>query len=61
MKTENRGFIKIAILIVLALVLLKYVYDIDILDRVYQFAIHMWEKYGDHLMQVWYWIKAQLS
>ncbi|NLE07565.1 MAG: hypothetical protein GX627_03070 [Parcubacteria group bacterium] len=64
---NNKGFIKIkVILIIIAiLVVLKYVYDIDIvgfltqgkfkelLDKFYNLSLKGWEKYKDTVMQVW--------
>lgn len=49
MKNQNRGFIKITILIIVGLVVLKYAYDIDVVGRV----IQIWEKYDDSLRGIW--------
>ncbi|MEK7642508.1 MAG: hypothetical protein AAB392_01800 [Patescibacteria group bacterium] len=44
-KNNRGGFIQIAIVIVAALVLLKYAYDIDVLEKVYGWAMWVWSKY----------------
>ena len=50
-KKNNReaGFIKITILIIVGLVVLKYAYNIDVIN----YAIQIWEKYGDNLQEIW--------
>jgi len=58
---NNRGFIKIAIVIIAALILLKYVYEIDVLDKVYEWVLAFWEKYGDRAIEAWEWIKAKFQ
>ena len=64
-KKNNRGFIKITIIIVGALVLLKYVYNVDVvgflttgkfkewLDKLYNVATLGWEKYGVFIIKIW--------
>ncbi len=61
----GRGFIKITIIIVGALVVLKYVYNVDIigfltqgrskelLDQLYSLGAKGWEKYSDVIIKVW--------
>ncbi len=73
MKNQNRparnalqrnaggGFIKIAIILVVALVLLKYVYDIDVVGRVYDGWLWIWGRYGDSIMNVWEWLKDKVG
>ena len=65
---KERGFIQIILIVVGALVLLKYVYDIDIvgfltqgrfkelLDRVYDLGTKGWEKYSETLIKLWDYI-----
>jgi hypothetical protein len=65
---KNRGFVKIVIVIVGALVLLKYIYDIDVigfltqgrfkelLDQFYNLGTEGWEKYGNAVITVWNYI-----
>ena len=62
---NDRGFIKMILLIVAGLVLLKYIYNIDVvgfltkgksrelLDQFYEFASKGWEKYSDIILKVW--------
>lgn len=62
---KNRGFIKIIIIIVGALVLIKYIYNIDVigflttgkfkewLDKLYNIATLGWEKYSVIIIKVW--------
>ena len=62
------GFIKITLIIVAALVLLKYIYDVDvvgfltqgkfreILDKLYEFATMGWERYKETIIKVWNYI-----
>lgn len=57
----SRGFIKIAIILIAGLVLLKYVYDIDVLDRVYDAWLWVWNKYGDQIQNLWQWLKAKIQ
>jgi hypothetical protein len=63
--SNKRGFVKAVILIIAGLVLLKYIYDIDIvgflttgkfrefLDKGYQLASEGWEKYRETILRVW--------
>ncbi len=60
MKNQNRGFIKITIILVVALVLLKYVYDIDVIGKVYEGWLWIWGRYGDSIMNAWEWIKNKI-
>ncbi|KKQ78196.1 MAG: hypothetical protein A3A96_00105 [Candidatus Zambryskibacteria bacterium RIFCSPLOWO2_01_FULL_39_39] len=65
---KERGFIQIILIVVGALVLLKYIYDIDIvgfltqgrfkelLDRVYDLGTKGWEKYSETLIKLWDYI-----
>lgn len=65
---RGAGFIQIVLIVVGALVLLKYVYDIDVvgfltrgkfrefLDHVYNFGIRGWEKYDNVIIKVWNYI-----
>lgn len=62
---KNGGFIQIILIILGALVVLKYVYDIDIvgyltegwfrkvLDKIYGLASQGWEKYRDVIIGTW--------
>lgn len=62
---KKRGFIKITIIIVGALVLLKYIYDVDVvgfltqgkfrelLDQFYELGTKGWEKYSGVIIKVW--------
>lgn len=66
---NKRGFIKMIIIILGALVLLKYVYKIDVigfltqgkfkelLDQFYSLASQGWEKYSEVIIKVWNYIK----
>jgi hypothetical protein len=70
MKKNNkeRGFIHLILVVVGALVLLKYVYDIDVigfltqgrfkelLDRFYNLGAEGWSKYSDVIIRVWNYI-----
>ena len=63
--SKSKGFIKMAIIIVGALVLLKYVYKVDVvdflttgkfkvwLDKFYNIAILGWEKYDTIILKIW--------
>lgn len=67
-RNEASGFIQIIILIIAALVLLKYIYDIDIvgfltegrfkeiLDRIYEFGSNGWAKYSGAVLKIWNYI-----
>jgi len=57
---KNRGFIHIVILVIAGLILLKYVYDIDVLGKTYEFLIFVWGKYGVWIVKVWEYIKTKL-
>lgn len=62
---SKRGFIKIVILIVGALVLLKYVYNIDVigfltagrfrelLDQFYSLGARGWANYSEIIARIW--------
>lgn len=64
-KRKNDGFIKIIIIVIGALVLLKYVYDIDVigfltqgrfkelLDKFYELGSKGWSKYSEIMIKVW--------
>jgi hypothetical protein len=59
------GFIKTILVIIAALVILKYVYNIDvvnfltqgrfrdILDNIYRLGSEGWDKYKDALIKIW--------
>jgi hypothetical protein len=62
---KKAGFVKIVLLVVAALVILKYLYDIDIigsltqgrfrellLDKFYKLAVEGWDKYKDTILRV---------
>lgn len=65
---KNTGFIQIVLIVVGALVLLKYVYDIDVigfltqgrfkelLDKFYALGSKGWEKYSYGILKVWNYI-----
>lgn len=69
MKNDKRGFIQITLIIVGALVILKYAYSIDIieflttgkfrsvLDKIYNFGSQGWEKYQDLIITIWDYLK----
>jgi hypothetical protein len=62
------GFIQIIIIVIGALVLLKYAYDIDVvgflttgkfkewLDKLYSIATLGWEKYSTVIIKIWNYI-----
>ena len=62
---NNRGFIKIILLVIASLVLLKYVYNIDVvglltsgkpkelLDQFYSLGVKGWSKYYGIIIKVW--------
>lgn len=64
-KRKNGGFIQIMIIVIAALVLLKYVYDVDVigfltqgrfkelLDRFYDLGSKGWSKYSETIIKVW--------
>jgi hypothetical protein len=64
-KKQKGGFIRTIVIIVAALVILKYLYDIDVvgfltqgrfrelLDKFYGLGSEGWEKYKDIIMRVW--------
>lgn len=54
---NDGGFIKIALLIIIGLAVLKYAYDIDVLNYVIKF----WEKYREPLTKIWQTIKTYLN
>lgn len=53
---RNGGFIKMTILIIVGLAVLKYAYDMDVLN----YVIHFWEKYREPLLRYWQMIKTFL-
>jgi len=67
-KNKKSGLVTIILIIIAALVLLKYVYDIDIvgfltqgrfkelLDQFYNLGSKGWEKYSDVLIKGWNYI-----
>ncbi|HEY4480361.1 MAG TPA: hypothetical protein VJB58_02745 [Candidatus Paceibacterota bacterium] len=67
-KTSQKGFIRATLIIVGALVVLKYAYDIDvveflttgnfrkILDKFYNLGSAGWEKYRELILKVWDYI-----
>jgi hypothetical protein len=66
---KNTGFIKIIFIVVAALVVMKYIYNIDIigfltqgrfrdlLDKVYEFGSIGWGKYRDIIIKILEYIK----
>ena len=62
------GFIKMILLVVIALVLLKYIYSVDVigfltqgrpkelLDQIYNLALNGWEKYSEFIIKIWSYI-----
>lgn len=64
-KKRSGGFIRTIIIIVGALVFLRYVYDIDIVGfliqgrfkelfgKLYELSLSGWQKYGDAAIKVW--------
>lgn len=67
-KNNQTGLISVIILVVVAFVLLKYIYDIDvvgfltegkpreILDKIYEIGSEGWERYGYVLKKIWDYI-----
>lgn len=65
---KNRGFVTMILIILVALVLLKYIYDIDVvgfltqgkfkdlLDQFYGLGAKGWDKYSEILIKVWNYI-----
>ncbi|MFH0803986.1 MAG: hypothetical protein V1896_00060 [Candidatus Zambryskibacteria bacterium] len=65
---NSRGIIQIILIVVGALVLLKYVYDVDVigfltqgrfkefLDQFYSLGSKGWEKYSDIITRVWNYV-----
>ena len=65
LKNKKSGFIKIIIVIIAALVALKYLYDLDVIgfltqgkfkelwDKFYELSLKGWEKYKDIVVRVW--------
>lgn len=55
---NKKGFISISmiLLILVALVILRYAYDIDILDKIYAGWNWLWERYGGYLIKFWDYI-----
>ncbi len=66
--TQSGGFIKMILLIIAGLVLLKYLYEVDIvgyltegrfreiLDKVYAFSTEAWVKYREVVVKIWNYI-----
>ncbi len=64
-QNKNRGFITRVVVIVLALVLLKYIYDFDLIDKLtsgkfrvvldtaYEWCEKLWTKYKDIIVVTW--------
>lgn len=64
-KSNQGGFIQIALLVLVALIILKYAYSIDvvgffttgtfkeILDKVYAWGLKGWSKYSDVIIAIW--------
>ncbi len=62
---KQSGFIQIAVIIIGALVILKYAYDIDVvgflttgkfrvwLDKIYNLASLGWQKYDAYIIKIW--------
>ena len=67
-KNDKRGFIRIVLIVVGALVLLKYVYDVDVigfltqgrfrelLDQFYSLGSKGWEKYSNVITKIWNYV-----
>lgn len=65
---KSGGFIQIILIVIGALVLLKYIYNIDIvgfltegwfkelLDKFYSLGSKGWEKYSDVIIKVWNYV-----
>lgn len=65
---KNRGFVTMILIILVALVLLKYIYDIDVvcfltqgkfkdlLDQFYGLGAKGWDKYSEIIIKVWNYI-----
>ena len=65
MKNNKKGFVQTVLLVVGALVLLKYVYKIDVigfltagrfkelLDQFYSLGARGWERYSDVIVKIW--------
>jgi hypothetical protein len=68
LKNNERGFIQVILLVVGTLVLLKYIYNVDVvgflttgkfkewLDKLYSVATLGWEKYNAVIIKVWNYI-----
>ncbi len=68
MKNKKSGFISIILIVVVALVILKYVYNIDVigfltqgkfkefLDQFYNLGNKGWEKYNDIVIKIWSYV-----
>jgi len=50
------GFIQIVLLVLVALILLKYIYSIDVIEFLTNFAENIWGKYGDNLFKIWNYV-----
>jgi hypothetical protein len=67
-KNQKRGFVQIILLVVGALVLLKYIYNVDVvgflttgkfrgwLDKIYGIASVWWQRYDTIIIQIWNYI-----
>lgn len=65
---NSKGFIQIILAVVVTLVLIKYLYNIDVigflttgkprewLDWVYSLSSQIWSKYGDTLIKAWNYV-----
>ena len=64
-KNKKSGFITMILIVIIALVLLKYVYEVDVvgfltqgrfkelLDQFYKLGSEGWQKYSDLIIKVW--------
>ena len=67
-KNNKQGFIKIILVVVVSLVLLKYIFDFDIvgllsegkfrvvLDKIYELGTYGWTKYKDVLIKTFQFV-----
>ncbi len=70
---KNRGFIKTIILVIVSLVIIKYVYDINVidifttgkfriwLDNFYNFSSNIWQKYGSLIKKLFSYILDKIK
>lgn len=71
--TKSGGFVKMILIVIAGLVLLKYIYDVDvvgfltqgrfkeILDKIYNWATAGWERYQDTLIAIWNYAVALIK